>query len=289
LIPNIENTYTITPMYSPTGTGSTDCPTPTTCVVNPNYAPVAGTPITVTALRNPLVQISSNPSSLSITPGSTATATLTLTSVLGYGIGGAAQLLNNYSLPVQLACDGLPAYATCTFSYPKPDPTDPQSVDVGPPAGTVLTFGGTTGACAAAAPGAAGGCFGPGTVIMTINTNVPTGAVAGLHRSQDEIAFAAMFGLGMLSFVFGKKKSMRERVPTLVCLLLCGGMMIGISGCSTKQLGTTSQTVVTPAGTYTVLVTAKQVGSQAITVPPGITYGNGGQVSLPFTMSVTIQ
>jgi Bacterial Ig-like domain (group 3) len=283
-IPNIEDTYTITPMYSPVGTGSNAGYT------NPNYSSVTGTPITVTALRSPMVQITSNPSSLSITPGSTATATLTLTSILGYGIGGAGGLLNNYSLPVQLACDGLPAYATCTFSYPKPDPTDPQSVDVGPPAGTVLSYmNGTAAACAAAAPGAVGGCFGPGTVIMTINTNIPTGATAALQHNHDETALAAMFGLGLLSFVFGKRKSLRERVPTLLCLLLCGGVVAGISGCSTKQLGTTSQTVATPAGTYMVLVTAKEVGSQAIAAPPGITYGSSTQVSLPFTISVTIQ
>jgi len=235
------------------------------------------------------VNISSNPSSLNVAAGSSATATLTLSSVLGYGIGGAGGLLNNYSLPVQLSCDGLPAYATCTFSYPKPDPSDSQSVDVGPPAGTVLTFGGTTGACAAAAPGAIGGCYGPGTVIMTIHTNVSPFGVATLRRGQDEIVFAAMFGLGLFSFAFGKKKSLRARVPTLVCLLLCGGIMIGISGCSTKQLGANSTTVATPAGTYKVLLTARQVGSQAITAVPGITYGNGHQVSLPFSMTLTVQ
>ncbi|HEY5328997.1 MAG TPA: Ig-like domain repeat protein [Acidobacteriaceae bacterium] len=286
-IVNLENTYTITPVYGPTGTGSADCNP--TCVVNPNYTSVTGTPITVTALANPVVNISSNPGSLNVTAGSSATATLTLSSVLGYGIGGAGGLLNNYSLPVQLSCDGLPAYATCTFSYPKPDPTDAQSVDVGPAAGTVLSFGGTTGACAAAAPGAIGGCYGPGTVIMTIHTSVSPFGVATLHRSHDEIVFAAMFGLGLFSFAFGKKKSLRARVPTLVCLLLCGGIMMGISGCSTKQLGATSTTVATPAGTYTVLVTARQVGSQTITAVPGITYGNGHQVSLPFSMTLTVQ
>jgi len=293
-IVNLESTYTITPMYSPSGVGPADCNP--TCVVNPNYAPVAGTPITLTAVRSPVVQITSSPSSLSVAAGSATTATLTLNSVLGYGIGGANGLLNNYSLPVQLACDGLPANATCTFSYPKPDPSDPQSVDVGPPVGTVLsTYDsvankmGPTQACVQAAPGSIGGCFGPGTVIMTIHTNVSPLGVAALHRDHDEIVFAGMFGLGLLSFVFGKKKSLRKRVPALVCLLLCGGLLIGVSGCSTKQLGTNSAAVTTPAGTYTVLVTAKEVGSQVITAVPGITYGNGAQVSLPFTVGLTVQ
>jgi hypothetical protein len=282
-IPDLETTYTITPMYSPVGTADS------LGYTNPNYAPVTGTPITLTALRNPVVQITSSPSSLSVSPGSTVSATLTLTSVLGYGITGANGLLNNYSLPVQLACDGLPAYATCSFSYPTPDPSDPQSVDVGPPSGTMLSYeNGTVAACTAAAPGAQGGCFGPGTVIMTITTNVPSDT-ASLNHRQGETIFAAMFGFGLLGFAFSrKKKSLRGSIPTLVCLLICCGIMAGISGCSTKELGTTTGNA-TPAGTYNVSITAKQVGSQVITASPGIVYGNSNQVSLPFTVSVTIQ
>ena len=276
-IPDIMTSYTVTPVYSPVGTGSSCNPT---CVTNPNYAAVTGAPISFTALRNPMVQISSSPSSLTVAPGSTTKATLTLSSVLGYGYAGYGALLNNYSLPVQLACDGLPAYATCSFSYPTPDPSDPNSVDVGPATGTIIT--GTT-ACTKAQ-----GCFGPGTVIMTINTNVSSGNVASLRGGQGETAFAAMFGLGLLGFAFGKRKSLRGRFPTLVCLLLCCGIMAAISGCGTKQLGTTSGTTTTPAGTYTVLVTAKQVGSQTITPPPGIDYGNGNQMSLPFTITLTV-
>jgi hypothetical protein len=63
--------------------------------------------------------------------------------------------------------------------------------------------------------------------------------------------------------------------------------MAGIGGCSTTQLGTTSGTA-TPAGTYTVIVTAKQVGSQVITANPYIVYGNGNQMSLPFSIGVTV-
>jgi hypothetical protein len=286
-IPDLETTYTITPVYSPVGTGSTFCNP--TCVTNPNYTTVTGTPITLTALRNPVVQITSSPASLSVSPGSSVSATLTLTSVLGYGVAGAGALLNNYSLPVQLACDGLPAYATCSFNYTTPDPSDANSVDVGPAPGTVLSFmGGAAAACPAAAPGAAGGCFGPGTVTLTIITNVPTGVASNRHE-QSKVIFAAMFGFGLLGLAFSKKKkSVRGILPTLVCLLLCTGILASISGCSTTQLGTTTGNS-TPAGTYTVSITAKQVGSQTITANPGIVYGNSNQVSLPFTMSVTIQ
>jgi hypothetical protein len=281
-IPDLETQYTITPMYSPTGAGASCNPNTGVCAVNPNYAAATGTAISFTALRNPVVQISSSPSSLSVTPGSTATATLTLTSVLGYGIAGYGALLNNYSLPVQLACDGLPAYATCSFSYPKPDASDPNSVDVGPTAGTIIS--GTTGCTLAQ------GCYGPGKVVMTINTNVATG-VANLRSSAGQTVLAAMFGFGLLGFAFGKKKPLRRRIPALFSLLLCCAIMAGVSGCTTAQLGTTTTGTVSPAGTYTVLVTAKQVGSQVIN-NSGVTstvYGNSNQVSLPFTMTVTVQ
>ncbi len=278
-IPNILDAYTLTPVYSPAGTGSSAGNT------NPNYTMVTGSAIAFTALRNPMVAISSNPSSISVTAGSSATATLTLTSLLGYGIAGSGSLLNNYSLPLQLACDGLPAYATCSFTYANPDPTDPQSLDVGPAAGTMLQYRG-----AAAAPcTVAQGCVGPGTVVMTINTNIGTGSLVSLRRGgKSEAAYAAVFGLGLCGLAFGKRRSLRGRMLLSVCLLMCGGVMAGITGCSTTQLGA-STTTVSPSGSYTVIVTAKQVGSQVITQTPGIVYGNQNQMSLPFTVNVTVQ
>ncbi len=277
-IPNFESSYTLTPVYSPAGAGASLGTT------NPNYTMQTGTPIAFTALRNPMVQISASPSTVTVTAGSSTTVTLSLSSLLGYGIAGSGSLLNNYSLPLQLACDGLPAYATCSFSYPTPDPTDAQSVNVGPAAGTVLSYRGA----AAAACTAAQGCVGPGTVKMTITTNVPvTGATASL-RNEGQTAFAAMFGVGMLGFLFGKRKSLQGRLLLLACLLACGSMMAGITGCSTTQLGTKTGTP-SPAGTYAVIVTAKQVGSQVITQYPGIVYGNQNQMSLPFTMNLTVQ
>ena len=274
-IPNIMSSYTVTPVYSPTGTYNNISYT------NPNYTSFTGTSLNYTALRNPLVAITSNPASLTVTKGSSVSATVTMASVLGYGIAGQNALLNNYSLPVQLACDGLPAYATCSFVYSKPDPSDANSVHVGPAPGTVLSVGGVTGPCTVAQ-----GCSGPVPVTMTITTNVPTG-VARLERPTGTV-FLAMLGLGMLGFVFGRRRSLRSRIGTLAVLAVSCGILAGASGCSTTQLGANSAQV-TPSGTYTVLITAKQVGSQAITSYPGITYGNGNQMSLPFTMQVTIQ
>jgi hypothetical protein len=276
-IPDLMSSFTVTPVYSPTGTGDASAYT------NPNYTSFTGAALNYTALRNPMVAISSNPSSLAVTKGSSATATLTLTSILGYGIAGSGGLLNNYEMPVQLTCDGLPAYASCTFVYPNPDPSDANSVHVGPATGTVLSVqGGTAGPCTVAQ-----GCTGPGTVIMTITTNVPTG-VAKLETRPTRDVFFAMLGLGLLGFGFGRKRSVRARIGTLAAIVLCCGIIAGAAGCSTTQLGGTSAQV-TPAGTYTVQITAKQVGSQAISQTPGITYGNANQMSLPFTMKVTVQ
>jgi hypothetical protein len=274
-IPNIMNTYTVTPAYSPAGST-----TATTGYTNPNYTAATGTAITFTALADPMVSISSSPSTMSITAGSSSSATITLTSILGYGHAGINGLEHNFSLPVQLQCDGLPAYATCSFTYPNPDASDPQSVDVGPAPGTVLT-GGTV--C-----NQAQGCVGPGTVIMTITTNLPTG-VARVDRRSGETVFAAMLGFGLLGLAFGKRKALRSRLITLACLVLCCGILAGVSGCSTTQLGGGTGTP-TPAGTYNVLVTAREVGSGPVSPgPPYITYGSNNQVSLPFTMKVTVQ
>ncbi len=275
-IPNVMTAYTVTPVYSPTGTGGSSSYT------NPNYTAFTGTALNYTALRNPLVAITSNPPTLTVAKGSSVTATVSLASVLGYGIAGQNALLNNYSLPVQLACDGLPAYATCTFIYSNPDPSDANSVHVGPAPGTVLSVGGVTGPCTVAQ-----GCSGPVGVTMTISTNVPTG-VAMLRERPTGTVFLAMLGLGMLGFAFGRRRSVRGRIGTPAVLALCCGILAGASGCSTTQLGGNSPQV-TPSGTYTVQITAKQVGSQTITSNPFITYGNGNQMSLPFTMQVTIQ
>jgi hypothetical protein len=109
-----------------------------------------------------------------------------------------------------------------------------------------------------------------------------------LRSRSTGTVFLAMLGLGALGFAFGRKRSLRSRLGTLAVLVLCCGILAGASGCSTTQLGgATAQ--VTPSGTYTVQVTAKQVGSQVITQNPYITYGNTNQMSLPFTMQVTIQ
>jgi hypothetical protein len=261
-IPDLATSYTFTPVYN----GDTD----------PNYAPATGTPVTLIALRNPMVIITSNPSSLNVTAGSSATATLTLTSLLGYGVAGATGSLNNYGLPLELECDGLPAHASCTFSYPAHDPSDPNSVACQTSSLTCsVTVTPTT----------------PGKVTMTVNTNAPVGT-SSLRLGPSGTTFAAMFGLGLFGLTLRRKRSLRGLVLTVVCVLLCSGMVAGVTACSSKQLSA-APILTTPGGTYTVTVTAKQTGSRVV---PGsqagqtiTVYGNQNQMSIPFTMKVTVQ
>jgi hypothetical protein len=253
-IPNIATSYTITPVYN----GNTD----------PNYGTVMGTPFTVVAIRNPSVLISSNPNTLNVAAGSSVTATLALTSLLGYGVTGVNGTLNNYSLPVELACDALPAHATCSFTYPNPDPSDANSVAVTPTA--------------------------PGQVMMTINTNVPVGTATTVNlRRASPIDFAAIFGFSLLGFAFGKKKTLRTSLLRVVCLLLFCGTVVGLSSCSTANIAP-NPVLTTPKGTYTITVTAKQTGSKTVPNPNGAgnpvpVFGNGNQMSMPFTINVTVQ
>lgn len=290
-IPDLMTFYTVTPVYSGTDVEGD---------VNPNYSSVTGSPVNFWALRNPMVQIASTPPSLTVSAGSSVQATLTLSSVLGYGYVGRTGSLNNYGLPLDLQCDGLPSYASCTFTYSTPSSSDPNAagalcpgstttycaVNVGPPPNTALSGGGT---CTTA-----DGCIGPGTVTMTITTNVPTGEVSSLRRDSGGIAFAAMFGLGLLGLTFRKKARRWGGFIVLACLLTCTAAIAGITACGTTNLSPANSGTATPAGTYAVTVSAKESGT--ILVPnanePGTyltVYGNSNQMSLPYTVSVTVQ
>ena len=252
-IPNISTSYTFTPVY----TGNTD----------PNYGTATGTPVTVIALRNPSVLLAAASPSLTVAAGSSASTTITLTSLLGFGVTGVNGNLNNYSLPVEMECDALPAHASCTFAYPTPDPSDPSSVAVTP----------TT----------------PGKVVLTLNTNVTVGTTtAGMGRGAGG-TFAAVFGLGALGLAFRRRKTLRGSLLSVLAVIVCSSAVLGMAACSSANISATP-TLTTPKGTYTILVTAKQAGSRQVPNPvsggaPITVYGNGNQMSVPYTMSVTIQ
>jgi hypothetical protein len=326
VVPVFMAFFTFTPQYS--GEFS-DLITSDT---NPNYKSSTAAPVNIWGVAHPVVQISSSPAALVVAPGSSVSATLTLASVLGYGFmdrdNGPTQI-PNYAMPLALQCQGLPAYASCSFTYPTPSPLDRQAtaypvgalaapyntvafpafggllcqnstaaaplycaVDIGPPPGFVkglgVNHGGATPPC-----DASDGCLGPGQVVMTINTNVPLGTASSLKTYQGGIAFASIFGLGLLGLTFRRKVSRFRNLLMVACALLWGGTLLGITACNTTTLGT-EKTGITPAGTYWVTVTARQAGTMVI--PPliynnytaSLIPGNGDQMSLPYTINVTI-
>jgi sugar lactone lactonase YvrE len=327
VVPVFMAYFTFTPQYS--GEYSDLLPSDT----NPNYTSSTAAPVNIWGVAHPVVQISSSPAALIVAPGSSVSATLTLASVLGYGYmdrdNGPTQI-PNYAMPLALQCQGLPAYASCSFTYPTPNPSDRQAtaypvgalaspyntvafpafggllcqnstaaapaycaIDIGPPPGFVPGLAVNHNGKAAPSCDASDGCLGPGQVVMTITTNVPLGTVSSRKTYQGGIAFASIFGLGLLGLTFRRKVTRFRKLSTIACALLWGGTLIGITACSTTTLGT-EKTGITPTGTYWVTVTANQAGTMVI---PGLTYnqgipnlipGNGDQMSLPYTINVTI-
>jgi len=252
------STHTVTPVYNG----------------DANYLGFTGQPTTFQVVATPALVITSAPASLSMSAGSTASANLTLTSILGYGFAGKNQQLNDYNFPVTLSCDNLPPHSTCSFSYPNPDPIIPTAVDI-PCTGTTA---------------AADNCS-PGMVTVTINTNVTVGTTTSQLSKPAPITFAAMLGFGMIGLLFRRRIGQKGRLLLMICLaIVSGAFALSLTACSTTNLSPAS-VLTTPSGTYAVTITAQQVGSQVITLPTGpITiYGSQNQVSLPFTLNVTVQ
>jgi hypothetical protein len=161
-------------------------------------------------------------------------------------------------MPLELECNNLPAHATCSFS--------PAPVNVTEQV--------------------------PGTTTVTIKTNVPVGTVIASNRISSW-SFGAALAAGLAGLVFAGKTKRNGRVLMMVCsALLITGMAAGIAGCgNSSNTGPTPQ-LTTPAGTYTVIVTAKQIGNQDVTLPNGTTVhysGSQNLISLPFTINVTVQ
>ncbi|MGP8250483.1 MAG: hypothetical protein ACLQHF_00515 [Terracidiphilus sp.] len=304
-VPDIMTYYAVTPEYSGTYNDLQS--------VNPNYESAKGQSVGFWALSHPMVQIGASPASLTVSAGSSVSTALTLNSILGYGYAGRASSENNYALPLALQCQGLPAYASCSFSYPTPNASDPNfitnpaglecatstaanptycAIDVGPNPGAVSSHASSTTPC-----GAVDGCLGPGAVTMTITTNVSVGTTTSkLETHKGGITFAAMFGLGLFGLVIRRKAARWGQFLMVICVLLFGGAFVGITACSTTTLGTESTAAVTPAGSYWVTVTAQETGSIAISCTSGnncvngieLVPGSGTQMSLPYTVNVTI-
>jgi hypothetical protein len=73
---------------------------------------------------------------------------------------------------------------------------------------------------------------------------------------------------------------------------MLAGSTLGLTSCSSNNFATESSATVTPAGSYQVSVTAQQVGSVVVTGTDGkplTVYGILNQVSIPYTLQVTVQ
>ena len=144
---------------------------------------------------------------------------------------------NGFSGMVTLACSGLPAGAACSFS--------PSSVSVN---GT------------------------PATAVLTVTTGMPTALMQAAPRQRplDPLLPAApLFASTGVSFVVRRARRasrVARSLAWLVCLLACVAVLHGCGGGSSSAAATPPPTGGTPAGTYSVTVTATGAsGSHAAT------------------------
>jgi sugar lactone lactonase YvrE len=157
--------------------------------------------------------------------------------------------LEGYSptLGVQLYCANLPQYAECTFDVP-----------------TINII---------ANPGV------PQTSHVTISSNLPVNVGELRTGRTSTIAYAGMFGLGILGFAMRRRAKRYRSLLTMCCLLLLfAGATAGLTGCTNSGYSHTpkSPVVTTPSGTYQVSIYTLDLDSNQVS-------------SLPFTLSVTIQ
>jgi sugar lactone lactonase YvrE len=148
----------------------------------------------------------------------------------------------------QLYCDNttLPQYAECTFDVPTVDLFDHPGV--------------------------------PQVSNVTISSNLPVN-VGELRRAPSPIAFAGMFGLGLLGLALRRRdKFLRSRLTVLCLVVGFAGALMSFTGCTNSSYTTTppSPHVTTPSGTYNVRIYTVDLTTDQTS-------------SLPFTLSVTIK
>ncbi len=301
----VVSTHYITPVYSGDANflGATDPVSSLFQVLRSSLVyittsiPSASSPIPTTPISTP---------SLSVQPGSTASMTLYLAPLLGYGFEGKNAILNDYNFPVTLGCDNLPPHTQCTFTYPSIissyQPSAPNSVQICPePTLTSNTLTSTAFETLAET----GGCNsdGTGVVTLTINTNVSVGTTTTTSQNTaPSITLASIFGLGLIGLFFRRRQFEKGRRLLMVLLMVVGGALaVSLSACNTTNL-TPLAKLSTPAGTYAVNITATQVGTQCVqqstpSIPcttasgqPGtVVVGSENPVSLPYYFNLTVQ
>jgi hypothetical protein len=269
-----------------------------------NFLGLTGpTPTLLQVVRGPMLQITQtgNASSLTVAPtltvtaGSTASMNLNLSSLMGYGIAGLNGLLNASNFPVSLACDNLPPHTQCSFTYPTPDPSIANAVDIPCPSNATTTE---------IADGSVQ-CT-TGQAIVTFYTDVSAGTTTSQNARDTSVALAGVFGLGMFGLFFRRRSFQKARMVLMMFLMVVGGALaVSLTACNTTNL-TTQSTLSTPPGTYAVTITADEVGTLCVAsagqgndcIVPGsgattfngqLAHGSGNQVSLPFYVSVKVQ
>lgn len=197
-------------------------------------------PVVAIVIVPPSVLITANPATMTTKAGVAVQSTLTITPLEGYAPKPGATLY----------CDNstLPQYAECTFDVPTLDIYDAD----------------------AAVPGT------PVTSHVTISSNLPVN-VGKVQRRPSPVAFAGLFGLGLLGLAF-RKRMRFSALMTELCVALFAGSMIGLVGCTNSGYTHTppAPQVTTPSGTYHVSIYT-------------IDLTNNQRSSLPFTLTVTIQ
>jgi hypothetical protein len=168
-------------------------------------------------------EVTASPATLTVTPGTPGTVTLSLQPLVGFVA----------DVSMQCVTASLPPYSECTFGYP----------------------GG--GAAAGELPVGNNGPTVATTVTVTISTNVPVngGTTTTSIARQAPWSLAGLFGLGLLGLIAGRKRL--NRYLTMMCVaLMLSGVFMGITACTNAGYSTVlpAPHVVTPAGTYKVQI-----------------------------------
>jgi sugar lactone lactonase YvrE len=211
-----------------------------------NLTAVYGSDLNFSSATSPVVTVVVIPPSALITasPASVSTpAGTAVTSTL------TITALEGYApkLGIQLMCDNttLPQDSECTFDVPTVDLFDHPGV--------------------------------PQISHVTISSNIPVNE-GELRTGTSSIAFASMFGLGLIGLALRRKGKFNRSVLTMTCLmLLFAGTLVGFTGCTNSGFTHTPAAphVTTPAGTYNVSIYTLDLTTNQIS-------------SLPFTLSVTV-
>jgi hypothetical protein len=179
-----------------------------------NYASVSSALPTFQVIV-PSLQITANPTSISLVPGTPGQVTLTLKPLVGF----------NQQVNVECVTATLPKFTECTFDNP----------EIGVGNGTDPTA--------------------PSTIVVTISTNVPVNGGTAFVERAAPWSLAGIFGLGMVGLIARRKRFNRYLTMLCLALMLAGAFMgITACTNSSYSTPPPAPKVSTPAGTYAVQI-----------------------------------